>query len=85
MTLDHFQGATVDFSILTSLQTIQILQKHNRKAIIFTEQCHLISVLEVTKLSLYFCFRFPPFFSLQTKFITFPFVTGSRPDTEDMK
>ncbi len=63
MTLDHFQGATVDFSILTSLQTIQILQKHNRKADIFTEQCHLISVLEVTKLSLYFCFRFPPFFS----------------------
>ncbi len=37
--------------------------KHNRKAVILTAQCHLISVLEVTKLflTLYFCFPFYKF------------------------
>ncbi len=68
MTLDHFQEAAVDFSILASLQTFQILQnqihKHNRKAVILTAQCHLISVLEVIQLS-YFIFSFQvlPLFS----------------------
>ncbi len=34
------------------------MHRHNRKAVILTAQCHLISVLEVTKLflTLYFCF-----------------------------
>ncbi len=75
MVLDHFQGAAVDFFILTSLQTFQILQKmhkHNRKAVILTAQCHLISVLEVKNdITLYFCFRFSHFF-LTNAAITFP-------------
>ncbi len=36
----------------TSLQTFQILQrctKHNTKTVILTAQCHLLSVLAVTK------------------------------------
>ncbi len=65
MALDHFQDAAVDFSILTAHTSADIsdpakMHKYNTQAVILTIQCHLISVVEVTKLS-YFIFLFQVF------------------------
>ncbi len=64
----HFQDAVVNFSILSAdtssadMSDLTKIHKHNTEEVILTVQNYLMSVLEVTKLSLYFCF---PLFSPQ--------------------